>query len=175
MTVRSVLADPSTSGVWTLATDRSSIRFTNKTLWGLFKVNGRFTDFEGAGRIGDDGSVSGRLTIAVASLKTGIGKRDEHLRSPDFFDADRFPEIVVEVAGASPTGDHSVELAATLTIRGTTRPLPLTATVTRLGNDTLHIVGRTDVDRTAWGVSGNMAGMMPPTTALVADTLFVKA
>lgn len=174
MTVTSLLADPSTSGTWTLAPERSSVRFTNKTLWGLVKVNGRFTEVAGSGQIGDDGSVTGRLTIGAASVQTGIGKRDEHLRSPDFFDTDNSPEIVVEVTGATPTGEHTVDLAATMTVRGTTLPLPLQATVTWLENDTLHIVGRAAVDRTRWGVRGNMAGMMPATTTLVADTTFVK-
>ncbi|MCE9516294.1 MAG: YceI family protein [Mycobacterium sp.] len=175
MTVRSLLADPSTSGAWTLAADRSSVRFSNKTLWGLFTVKGQFTDVAGSGEIGADGSVSGRLVIRADSLATGIGKRDEHLRSPDFFDTDASPEIVIDVTGATPTGEHTADLAATLTVRGTTRPLPMQATVTLLGNDTLHVVGRATIDRTEWGVSGNMAGMMPTTTALVADTTFLKS
>lgn len=174
MTLRGLLADPSVVGTWTLVPDRSSVRFTNKTLWGLLKVNGQFADVSGTGRIDADGSVSGRLVIAADSLRTGIGKRDEHLRSPDFFDTAQFPNVAVEVSGATPNGDHSADLAATLSVRGTTRALPLTATVTRLANDTIHIVGRAEIDRTAWGVSGNMAGMMPRTTALVADVIFVK-
>lgn len=174
MTVRSLLADPSTSGAWTLDTARSSVRFTNKTMWGLLKVNGRFTDVSGSGQIGDDGTVSGRLTIRADSVQTGIGKRDEHLRSPDFFDTGNSPEIVIEVTGATPSGDRTVDIDATMTVRGTTLPLPLQATVTGLGNDTIHIVGRATIDRTRWGVSGNMAGMMPSTAELVADTTFVK-
>ena len=174
MTVRSLLADSSTSGTWTLAADRSSVRFSNKTLWGLFTVKGQFADVTGAGEIGDGGGVSGKLIIRADSLRTGIGKRDEHLRSSDFFDTDAFPEIIIEVTGATPTGDNTAELAATLTARGTTRPLPVQATITRLGNDTIHVVGRATIDRTAWGVSGNMAGMVPATTSLVADTTFLK-
>lgn len=174
MAVRSMLSDPSTTGTWTLASDSSSVRFTNKTLWGLLKVNGRFAEFSGSGEIGADGSLSGRLSIAAASVQTGIGKRDEHLRSADFFDADNSPDITIEVTGATPTGEQTVDLAATMTVRGTTLPLPLQATVTRLGNDTLHVVGRAVIDRTRWGVSGNLVGMMPATTTLVADTTFVK-
>lgn len=175
MTVRSVLADPSTTGHWTLAPERSSMRFANKTLWGLVNVRGHFAAVSGDGEIGADGSVSGRLNIASASLRTGIGKRDEHLRSADFFDADNFPEIAVAVTGARPVGEHTVDLDATLTIRGTALPLPLQATVTRLANDTLHVVAHATVDRTRWGVSGNMLGMLPTTAKLVADTTFVKA
>lgn len=175
MSLRGLLAEPGVLGAWVLAADRSAVLFTNRTLWGLVRVNGRFEDVSGSGRIDAGGRVSGRLDIAAASVRTGIGKRDDHLRSPDFFDAEAHPQIVVEVSGAAPTGEHSADLTATLTVRGATLALPLAATVTRLGNATLHVVGRAEIDRTNWGVSGNMAGMMPRQTALVADTLFVKA
>ncbi len=174
MTLRGLLADPGVVGTWTLVPDRSSVRFTSKTLWGLVKVNGQFGVVSGTGRIEAGGAVSGRLVIAAASLHTGIGKRDEHLRSADFFDAARFPEIAAEVSAATPNGDHTAHLDAALTVRDTTLPVGLAATVTRLANDTVHIVGRAEIDRTAWGVSGNMAGMMPRTTALVADLIFGK-
>ena len=173
MTVQSVLADPSMAGTWSLSADRSSVRFTNKTLWGLVKVNGEFKEVSGTGQFGP-GDIAGRLTIATASVRTGIGKRDEHLCSPDFFDAENHPAITIDVSGATPTGEHTVDFAATMTIRGTTLPLPLSATVTRLGNDSVHIVGRAIIDRTRWGVSGNMFGMMPATAALVADTTFIR-
>ncbi len=53
-------------------------------------------------------------------------------------------------------------------------PLPLSATVDHDG-DTVRITAQTTVDRTAFGVSGNMIGMMPPTTTLIADLVFAKA
>ncbi len=174
MTVESLLADPGVLGSWTLAADRSSVRFANRTLWGLLTVKGEFTEFAGSGQINADRSVTGRLTIAAASLRTGIAKRDEHLRSADFFDVENSAEITVDVAGATPSGEHTADLDLTLSIRGTTLPVPVQATVTRLGNNTLHVVGRTAVDRTRWGVSGNMLAMMPTRTLLVADTLFVR-
>jgi polyisoprenoid-binding protein YceI len=175
MTVQSLLADPAILGTWTLVADRSSVRFTNRTLWGLVKVHGEFTDVSGTGQIGADGTVTGRLNIQAASVRTGIGKRDEHLRSADFFDADNAPKIVIDISGVVPAGEHTADVEATMAVRGTTLPLPLQATVTRLDNDSLHLVGRTTIDRTRWGVSGNMMGMMPAATELVADTIFVKA
>lgn len=175
MTLRGLLADEGVVGTWDSVPERSSVRFTNRTLWGLMKVKGEFTEVTAGGSIDTGGAISGRVVIGADSVHTGIRKRDEHLRSADFFDTARFPEIAVDIAGATPTGDHSADLDATLTVRGNTRPLPLTATVTRLANDTVHIVGRARIHRTAWGVSGNMVGMMPPTTALVADMIFVKA
>ena len=91
-------------------------------------------------------------------------------RAPDFFDAERFPEIVVEVTGIAPDGTP----AATLSIRGTTLPLPITATVGRLDPTRVTITARGDIDRTRWDVGGNMLGMMPPATTLVTEAVFTR-
>lgn len=161
-------SDPDLIGTWTLDPGRSSVRFTSRTMWGLIPVNGRFTAVTGQGRITPEG-VTGRLVIRADSVRTGIGMRDRHLRAADFFDAERSPEIVVEVSGLAPDGS----LAAALTIRGTTLPVPLTTTVTRLGPD-LSLTARGEIDRTRWGVSGNMLGMMPPATTLVTEAVFTR-
>jgi len=63
---------------------------------------------------------------------------------------------------------------ATLTVRGTTEPLSLSAAVDQLGDGTVHLRTQTTIDRTKLGVSGNMAGMMPVTTTLLADVVFTK-
>ena len=172
--LQSLLADPDTAGVWNLVPGRSSVRFKNKTLWGLVAVNGEFPDVSGDGQITAKGAVFGRLDVRAASLRTGIGKRDEHLRSPDFFDAEQHPEISAVVTDVTPTGDRSADLRAELTVRGNTRPVPLSATVEHAGDGTVRISAQTTVDRTAFGVSGNMAGMMPTTTTLIADLVFAK-
>lgn len=173
--LQSLLADPDTAGVWNLVPGRSSVRFKNKTLWGLVAVNGEFADVSGDGQITAKGAVFGRLDVRAASLRTGIGKRDEHLRSPDFFDVEKHPDISVVVTDVTATGERSADLRAELTVRGTTRPLPLSATVEPLGDGTVRISAQTTVDRTAFGVSGNMVGMMPATTTLIADLVFAKA
>jgi polyisoprenoid-binding protein YceI len=169
MSSQTLLTDPQLAGAWTLDPVHSSVRFTSKTLWGLIPVNGRFTDVTGEGRITPDGQVSGRLVIRAGSVRTGIGMRDHHLQAADFFDVERFPEIVVELTGIAPNGD----LAATLSIRGTTLPLPVATTVARR-SDGVQITARGEIDRTRWGVSGNMLGMMPPATTLVTEALFAR-
>lgn len=166
MTLQSLLADPGTVGTWTLVPNQSSVRFASKTLWGLVPVKGKFTDVSGSGTVNADGTGSGRLTIKTASISTGIGMRDRHLRDEDFFDAEHFPEITVDVTGPQ---------TATLTIRGTTLPLPLQFTVKHPEADTLLITAHAQIDRTKWGVSGNIAGMMPNIAVLTADTVFVRA
>ena len=106
-TVETLLNDPDTAGVWNLVTDRSTVGFKIRNMWGLISVKGRFTDFDGDGQITGKGAIFGRLDIQAASLRTGIGKRDEHLRSADFFDVERFPEISVVVTAVEPgAGEH---------------------------------------------------------------------
>ena len=70
MTVTRLITDPASTGTWTLVPGRSSFTFSNKTLWGLVPVNGRFTDVTGQGQIAADGQVSGRIQLRVASVKT---------------------------------------------------------------------------------------------------------
>src|SRR5580693_7410817 len=95
--IDTLLNDPGTDGVWSLDAGRSTVGFRIKNFWGLANVNGRFPEVNGDGQITGKGAIFGRLDIQVASLHTGIGKRDEHLRSADFFDADRYPDISVVV------------------------------------------------------------------------------
>ncbi|BBX06683.1 YceI family protein [Mycolicibacterium aichiense] len=172
--LQALLNDPGAAGVWRLVPARSSVRFKNKTFWGLATVTGKFGDVSGTGQVGANGAVSGRLEIGASSLKTGIGKRDEHLRSPDFFDVENHPAIRVEVTGLEPTGADTADLTATLTVRGVSTPLPLSVTITPLGDGSVQLTTTTTVDRTALGVSGNMIGMMPATTTLLADVVFAK-
>ena len=166
MNLQNVLNDPAMAGTWTLEPERSSVGFVAKTLWGLVPVKGRFTDVTGEARITGDGRLTGRLVIRAESVRTGIGMRDRHLRASDFFDVANHPDIVVEVTGTAED--------PTLKIRGTSLVVPLQTEVDRQG-DSVRISARGQIDRTRWGVSGNMLGMMPPQTALLAEAVFVRS
>ncbi len=71
-TVTDLLNSPEAVGTWTLDEDRSSFSFKNKTMWGLANVNGRFTEFDGDGRVDAGGAVSGHLHVKAATVTTGI-------------------------------------------------------------------------------------------------------
>ncbi|GAY15485.1 YceI family protein [Mycobacterium sp. shizuoka-1] len=173
--LQAVVGNPDAAGRWQLAPERSSVRFKNKTFWGLLTVTGEFTDVRGQGQLAPDDSVSGELEIRAGSLTTGIKKRDEHLRSADFFDVDQHPDIRVEVSALEPTGPDTANLTATISVRGITRPLPLPARITTLGDGSVQLTTTATIDRTTLGVSGNMIGMMPVMTTLIADVVFAKA
>src|SRR5271154_525712 len=133
-TVETLLSDPDTAGVWNLVPDKSTISFKIRNMWGLISVKGRFTEFNGDGQITGKGAIFGRLDIQVASLRTGIGKRDEHLRSADFFDADRYPDISVVVTAVEPAIGNDAALRTTFTIKGVTAKVPLPGHVNALGD-----------------------------------------
>src|SRR5258708_6758357 len=146
-TLETMLSDPDTAGVWNLVPDRSTITFKVKNMWGLLNVKGQFTDFSGDGQLTGKGAVFGRLDIDVASLRTGIGRRDQHLLSADFFDAERFPQISVVVTALQPTARKGADLRASFTIKGNTETAPLPLTITELADGSVRIAGEAHGDR----------------------------
>src|ERR1043165_4974372 len=95
----STTASPMTlipTGTWTVDPAHSKVGFGVKHM-GIATVRGEFTDFAGTLEIGEDVSrarVSG--TVKTQSIDTNEPQRDDHLRSPDFFDAAQFPELRFE-------------------------------------------------------------------------------
>ncbi len=175
MSTVTTFLSPEAVGTWTLVPERSKIEFKNKTMWGLLNVKGRFTEFGGEGQIVYGGTVSGKIVIKAASPATGIRRRDIHLRSADFFDAENYPDIVVNVNGADPGDGNTVNMRADLTIRGKTVALPLQATVTTLDDGGVRVTATTTVERDQLDVSGNIAGMVGKTTTVSADAVFRRA
>ncbi|OBG38153.1 YceI family protein [Mycobacterium sp. E3198] len=174
-TLETLLHDPDVAGVWNIVPERSAITFKVKNFWGLLNVKGRFTEFTGDGQLTGKGAVFGRLDIRAASLNTGIGRRDKHLRSADFFDVERFGEISVVVTGVHPTKGNAAELRADFTIKGVTAPLPLPVTVTELEDGSIQISGETKVDRSQFDLGWNRFGMVGATATAAARAVFVRA
>ena len=174
-TLETLLTDPEMSGVWNLVPNRSAITFKIRNQWGLLNVKGRFTEFSGDGQLTGKGAVFGRLDIRTASLSTGIGRRDRHLRSADFFDVERFGEISVVVTGVQPTKGRAADLRANLTIKGITAPLPLPVTITELDDGSIRISGETNVDRSQFDLGWNKFGMIGATATAAAEAVFARA
>lgn len=162
------------AGSWQLDPQRSEIAFRSPTMWGLTKVKGTFTDVDGTGEVTPPGAVHGRLRIHAASVRTGIRKRDQHLRSADFFDVSHHPTIEVVVHADGAAGAGTVELHAGITIRGIERPVDLRVDVEELADGALRAVARAQIDRSDFGVNGNLIGMMGDITTVEAAAVFVK-
>jgi len=176
-TLETLLNDPDLARVWNLDPERSAITFKIRNMWGLLNVKGRFTDVSGDGQLTGAGAVFGRLDIRAASLDTGIGRRDKHLRSPDFFDVGRFPEISIVVTAVHPTKGKAADLRVNFTIKGITAPLPLPlpVTITELDDGSIRIAGETKVDRARFDLGWNRLGMLGAAATAAAEAIFVRA
>jgi polyisoprenoid-binding protein YceI len=112
----------------------------------LGSTHGKFTKFEGKIDIDrerpENSSVTAR--IDVRSIDTGIQKRDNHLRSPEFFSAEKFPEIIFKSRSVKRTGPQNGDIVGDLTIHGVTRPITLHVKLVTPMNET---------KRTRWAVT----------------------
>jgi polyisoprenoid-binding protein YceI len=150
--LRAMLTDAALAGSWTLDASRSSISLRSKSMWGLAPVKGRFREIAGSGTVSPDGQVSGTITVAAASVDTKIAKRDAHLRSADFFDADAHPHITVRVEGLAPAS-QGVTVTGTLTVRDRTRPLTFGATVSTFDTGEIWLDAEIQVNRADYGMT----------------------
>ena len=93
----------------------------------LGTTNGKFTKFDG--KIDIDREHPEKSSVAakidVRSIDTGIVKRDNHLRSPEFFNVERFPEITFKSRSVKQTGQQSGDILGDLTMHGVTKPITL--------------------------------------------------
>lgn len=145
------------NGEWTLDPTRSSVALRSKSIWGLVKVTGTFTEIAGEGKVDADGTVTGSITVTAVSIDTKRKKRDAHLRSADFFDVENHPTIVFTAHRLAATADGAV-INGDLTVHGVTRPLtvPVSATRSEAG---LTLAGEVTIDRSEFGLTWNQLGM----------------
>src|SRR3954466_12330666 len=92
-----------TDGSWRLDPTRSSVVFHVRHFYGLMTVKGEFADYDGTLDLAATPAVE--LTIQAASLDTKMAKRDEPLRSEDFFDVNRHPQVRFSSDRATLDGD----------------------------------------------------------------------
>jgi polyisoprenoid-binding protein YceI len=123
----SVMTSPSaqalTSASWRLDPAHSAVEFRVRHLM-VGTVRGRFREVDGTILAGEVPMVVG--AIGTASVDTLHAGRDAHLRSPDFFDAERHPQITFTARGLDLDADSGrVSLLGAVTIKGVTRPLVL--------------------------------------------------
>jgi polyisoprenoid-binding protein YceI len=142
------------TGTWQVDPAHSRIAFAARQL-GISTVRGAFREFEGTLDL-DEGRAYG--TVKAASLDTNLNRRDEHLRSSDFFDVVEHPELRFESTEIRPLGEDTCEIEGNLTIRGVTNPIVLRVEVRRSETDVrgyeriaLEAVGT--VDRSNWGMT----------------------
>jgi polyisoprenoid-binding protein YceI len=153
----------------------SAVSIAHKHFWGLGTVRGSFTKLSGSGELLPDGSGRGRLEIDAASIDTKNAKRDEHLRSKDFFNASEHAQIVVDLARAARQGADGVATTGTLTVAGQTRPLTVTARVTEATGQAITLAADAEIDRADFGMSWNRLGVIKGKAHVSVVARFVKS
>ncbi|MDB6164630.1 MAG: yceI-like domain protein [Xanthomonadaceae bacterium] len=98
------------------------------------------------------------VTIPIASLDTGVPALDKHLKSPDFFDAGRFPTATFKSTSVQRVGEHGLKVSGDLTIHGVTKPAVLDVTVNKIGDHPMGGVAagfdaKTVVRRSDFGIT----------------------
>lgn len=140
-------------GRWALDSERSMISFATRTFWGLVPVRGGFAHADGSVDVSPDGAISATLDIDAASVDTGQAKRDEHLRSKDFFDVERFPTMRVQIDRVELTSADRGRAHGRITILGETRPFEMAVGIA-LGSagDKGNVTGTVTLDRSRFGM-----------------------
>ena len=147
---------------WNADRTRTTVEFEVKHLWGLHTVRGRFGSFDGAYIVGPGGTEI-ELTIDAASIDTGVGTRDEHLRSPDFFFVALHPVVRFRSTRVTGLGNGTVRVSGVLEAAGTSVPLAFDALV-RVIDGELEVEATTTVDQGRFGMSeGPLGNVRPPT------------
>jgi polyisoprenoid-binding protein YceI len=142
------------TGTWAVDPVHTTIGFQVVDTGDLFStIVGRFTDYEGRIEGGDQPSFEG--VVRVASVSTDNDQRDAHLRSPDFFDAEKHPEIRFRSTAVEPTGEDTFHVRGELTIKDTPFEIELDGRVRgvgtgKAGDERLVIDARGSFD---WGTT----------------------
>lgn len=154
-----VVAAPAPS-VWQIDNTHSGVGFQIRHF--VSKVRGKFTTVKGT-ITADDAAWENAVIdveIATASISTDNEKRDNHLRSPDFFAADSFPTIRFQSTRIERSGSDA-KIHGNLTMRGVTRPVVLDGTFTGMmksaQGDRIGFEAATTLNRMDYGVKWNRA------------------
>lgn len=159
MTTTATIERAIPTGTWGIDTIHSSIGFEVKHL-GISTFRGGFADYAGSIETED-----GRISRVEGTIKTdSIDINDEqlgaHLRSPDFFDVERYPEARFVSTSIEEVEGGRYRLVGDFTLRGVTLPVELDVAVEGLGtdpggNERLSLLAEGELDRTAYGLTWN--------------------
>ncbi|MDY0328149.1 MAG: YceI family protein, partial [Arcobacteraceae bacterium] len=121
----------------------SEVAFSVKHLM-ITNVKGEFTDYDGdiVYDMKNKAFSAFDATIKAKSIDTGIEKRDEHLRSADFFEVEKYPDIRFVMSSYEKQSDTSGVLKGDITIRGISKPVDLKATINGVIKD---MAGKTKI------------------------------
>jgi len=149
------------AGTWTIDPVHSEVGFSVRHMM-VSKVRGRFTNFSGELFTGDNPLASGvTAEIDLASIDTGNGQRDDHIRSKDFFEVETYPTMTYRSTGLRADGDDYV-VDGELTLKGVTKQVPLRLELGGFGPDAYGgtragFTATAEINRRDFGVDFNAA------------------
>ena len=159
----STTASSTLTGTYAIDASHSRVGFVARHAM-VTKVRGSFDEFEGHGYFDADDPTRSHLELRIvaASIDTRNADRDAHLRSNDFFDMDRHPELRFVSTEVTPVDDGRFQVTGDLTIKGVTKPVTVDFELTGaardpFGNDRIGFEGSATINRKDWGVSWNAA------------------
>ena len=148
---------------WEIDSSRSAVRFAVRHLV-LSKTRGRFSRWSGTVMVpdGDFKRATVDVVIDASSIDTGVVRRDQHLRSSDYFDVTRYPQITFTGRHVSAEPEGRLRVVGTLTIKGLTREVTLAVvpngrTLEPWGKQRVGFSATTSIDRREFGFTGNPA------------------
>jgi polyisoprenoid-binding protein YceI len=147
---------------WNIDSAHTGINFSVRHMV-VSKVRGRFGKYSGLITL-DDADItrsSVEVKIEASSIDTGVADRDTHLRSPDFFDVEKYPELHFRSTRTEQTGTH-LRIFGDLTIHGVKREVVLDAEYAGRGkdpwgNERVGFAAKTSIDRKEFGLTWNQA------------------
>lgn len=153
----------------------SAVQFEIRHLFST--VPGRFNDFTGTINFNREApeTSSVEATIQATSIDTANEKRDTHLRSPDFFEVDKYPTITFKSTKVEKTDDQSGKVVGDLTMHGVTKPVTLEVKFLGMGKGMqgetrAGFTGTTTIDRKEFGLTW---GKMVEGTAILGDEVTI--
>lgn len=171
--LRDQLANGSLAGTWALDPARSTATLRSKSVWGLVTVKGVFRDVQGSGTVSPAGEVTGSIVIASGSVDTRNAKRDQHLRSADFFLSEKYPSITFSLEKLAITGG-GMTVSGQLAVRDQARPISFPATVTLAGDGEVALDAAVEVDRSEFGLRWNRLGMVSMHNMITLHAVFAR-
>ncbi|KAB0668443.1 YceI family protein [Oryzomonas sagensis] len=149
---------------WTIDQDHSNVGFKVKHLM-VSNVKGEFRNFNGTLEIDDRDVTRSKVSVNIEtpSITTGVTKRDDHLKSPDFFDVAKYPAMTFVSKKVKKAGNNKLKVYGDLTLHGITREVvldvegPTKAYKDPWGNTKRGATATTKVNRKDFGLTWNKA------------------
>jgi polyisoprenoid-binding protein YceI len=187
MTTTAVASPKTSTTTWNIDPAHSVAEFKVKHMM-ISNVKGRFSKLSGILSLDESGHHHSCVEVSAeaGSIHTGDEQRDAHLKSPDFFDVEKFPTLTFKSSGVRVVNDGELSVEGDLTIHGVTRKVTFTVegptppSKDPWGNTRIAVSASTKINRKDFGLTWNTALetggiLVGEDVSITLETQFVKA